>query len=160
MKKTVISLMLLAVALFAAGCFFEPAIPDAQTLDWNAVAGTSWAQQPYDGDTFERVTFYGDGTVTVSVGELETGEVRYHGNWQLASDLKRIEIDGLRIFDAMSGRRYQIVEGYIAAGDAGRGLRLAYDAGSGPEYGALFNYAEVTETVQVVPWEPVITPLL
>lgn len=155
MKRFLILLALAAMTFAAGGCFFDPVgDPQPATLTWDAVAGTSWGAQPYDGPAWEKVTFWPDGRVCVSLGDLQEVTANHYGSWRLSEDMQHVKIDGLTIFDHLQGRRYHIVEGVILVGSGGRGLRLAYDQAGETVYNTLFNYGEVTALVTVKPWEP------
>ena len=153
MKKYFSILVLSIVMLAATAC--EWTIGDSKfetdlvTVSVEMLTGKTFAQQPYGGTswgdtTYEVVRFEDGGRVILGLGSLEDPHVHYTGTWDVSPDGKVIHINGLQIFDHMSGNRYYIVEGQVGAMKSGRlALYLAYDNGSEVIYDVMFAYEEM-----------------
>lgn len=151
MKKIFTLLFIAAAMLAATSC--EWSIGDNKfetdpvTVSASMLTGKTFAQQPYGGtswgdETYEIVKFE-EGRVVLALGSLDDYGVRSSGTWSVAPDGKTIAIDGLHIFDHMSGNRYDITEGQVGAMKSGRlVLYLAFDNGEEVIYDPIFIYSE------------------
>lgn len=152
MKKIFILLTIAAAMLAATSC--EWTIGDSKfetdpvTVSVEMLAGKTFAQQPYAGTEWGDATYevirFDQGTVIMGLGSLEDPKIRYTGTWSVSPDGKTIYISGLKIFDHMSGKSYNIVEGAIGAMKSGRlALYLAFDDGTETVYDPMFAYSEM-----------------
>lgn len=152
MKKIFSILAITVMMLAATAC--EWTIGDSKfesdliPVSVEMLAGKTFAQQPYAGtawgDTTYEVIKFEEGRVIMGLGSLEDPRVHYTGTWSLSSDGRIIIINGLQIFDHMSGNRYYIVEGQVGAMKSGRlSLHLGFDDGGDVIYDPMFVYAEM-----------------
>ena len=121
---------------------------DPVTVSASMLTGKTFAQQPYAGtewgDTTYEIIKFEEGRVIMALGTLEDPNVRSTGSWGVARDGKTIGIDGLQIFDHLSGNRYRIVKGQVGSMKSGRlALYLAFDNGEEIIYDPMFVYTEI-----------------
>lgn len=152
MKKIFTLLFIAAAMLAATSC--EWTIGDSKfqtepvTVSASMLTGKTFAQQPYGGtswgDTTYEIVKFEEGRVVLALGSLDDYRVRYSGTWSVAADGKTIIIDGLQIFDHMSGNRYFITEAQVGAMKSGRlSLFLAYNVDGDTVYDPAFVYEEM-----------------
>jgi len=152
MKKILYTIVFTVIMLAVTAC--EWTIGDSKfesdliPVTVEMLTGKTFAQQPYAGtawgDTTYEVIKFEEGRVLMGLGSLEDPRVHYTGTWGVSSDGRTIIIDGLQIFDHMSGNRYYIVEGQVGAMKSGRlVLYLAFDNGAEAIYDPMFVYSEM-----------------
>lgn len=161
MKKFFNILVIAAVMAMATSCFEWPS--DRHEVDLvpvtaEQIAGRLFAQQPYGGTAwgdqlYEQVYFSPSGMVSVGVGtELGKTTSAHYGTYHCDGST-RIEIQGLKVFDYMSGTTWNIVAAELGkTKSGGMELYLGYDNGSGLTWDITLVYGEMALAPTVQPW--------
>ena len=171
MKRFFTIFAILAAIVMTTGCIefnFGDDKYKTETIDvtFDDIAGKSFGQQPYGGtawgdNLWEIVTFQKDSIVTLSVGALDEPKTRYYGTYS-CDGTKAVNIDGLQVFDRMSGTRYHIVRAEVGVMKSGAlALYLGYDNGSGLQWDVALAYTELQISLDptVQGWDPETTIL-
>lgn len=167
MKKYIVILIALAITLIATTGCWEPdekynadVIPVTKSM----IQGRTFAQQPYGGTSWgdqawEQVYFSPSGMMRVGMGDLGNPMASHYGRYT-CNGSTRIEIDGLTVFDYMSGKTWNVVAAELGVTKSGGNvLYLGYDNGSGLQWDITLVYPEVTVFAVVDPWGEEITTI-
>lgn len=164
MKKFIYLFSVIALCATMATSCFEDSDSKYNTKTVSTVVpemliGRTFAQQPYGGtswgdQTWEVLKFNEDGTCFVGLGSLEEPEARYHGTWSCDGS-KAVQIQDLKVFDHMSGQRFNIVRAEVGLTKTGKHVvYLGFDNGNGLEWdlGLVYPEVEIKTDVVVNPW--------